>query len=79
MGSYYMKLWGVPLITPIVDERLEVGTRLLAEQAALKKLKFLGGSGDHWMRSLDHGFYMYGIGNVWTGVISIQHVGAGPG
>ena len=79
VSVYHMKLWAVPLIEPIVDKGLFAGSRKLSEAAALRMLNELGGAGEHWMRLLGNGFYMYGIGEVWTGIISVQDVGHAPG
>ena len=76
---YHMKLWAVPLVTPIIDEDLDVGTLIKAEVAALRRLEKLSCTGEPWMRLLGNGFYMYGIDKVWTGIIQIGKVGYSPG
>ena len=71
---YRMKLWTVPLVSPIVDEDIHAETEKSAKAEALRVLHEAGNMIEYWMRPLGEGFYMYGIGQVWLGIISLQEV-----
>ncbi len=75
----YLKIWCVPLVNPVVSEELIVGTRRLAEVAAIRKLNDMSPHPEYWVSLIEGNVYMYGVAVTWLGVMSIADVGYAPG
>jgi len=75
---FWLKVWCVPLVDPVISEQLIAGTRRLAEVATIRKLKEMGPASDFWLSLLDGNVYQYGVETTWLGVVQIADVGYAP-
>jgi len=75
---FWLKVWCVPLINPVVSEQLTVGTRRLAEVATIRKLKDMGPQSDFWLSLLDGNVYQYGVESTFLGIVTLEDVGYAP-
>jgi len=75
---FWLKVWSVPLVDPVVSKELIAGTRRLAEVATVRILKEMSPVSDFWLSLLDGNVYQYGVETTWLGIVQIADVGYAP-
>ena len=75
---FWLKVWCVPLINPIISEELTVGTRRLAEVATIRKLKEQSPQSEFWLSLLDGNVYQYGVETTLMGIVTLTDIGYAP-
>lgn len=76
---YYLKIWAVPLKEAVLTTEFVAGSYPEAATSAMIRLEEYVQADGLWVELLDDDFYMYGVGEVWTGVFSLKVIGYAPG